>query len=50
MLRERAARDYVRRRVRAHRHGRVERIVHGSLVARPLGVRGGGRHLLLLEG
>ena len=52
VLRARAARDCARRRVRAHRHGRVELVVdlgldrfHWSRIAQPLRV-GGGRHLV----
>ena len=51
-MRARAARDCARRRMRAHRHGRIELVVdlgldrfHLSLV-RPLGFTVGGRHLV----
>ena len=53
MLRARAARDCARRHARAHRHGRGELVFdlgldsfHLSLV-QPLGLRVGGRHLVL---
>ena len=49
MLRARAARDCARRHARSHRHGRLDfglDSFHLSLV-QPLGLRVGGRHLVL---